>query len=263
MERIFRLLELNDLISVAEANKELKAAAEMVFNHKFKMYKIKVVNTNEIMAEPILMVKDRNFISVRNLQFSFKILRLFGKYILEIDVWATDTRPKETIDIANYERILHYISEYCSNSLIKFGVLRYPDNAFIGIHKPFKNVERISIRGGNITSELPFQINQIFPRMRKIYISASELNYWNTEFIRFPHLEDVCMIIDSRNITPNGKSIQSIVNSNPNICKFHLLQYIVPNVWRGIILNMKNVKNLGISYSALKFKNYNDSLRKN
>lgn len=97
LESIFHFLDLASLINIAESNKQLKPVADLVFNQKYKMMKIRLVKTIEKFAEPSNVCNDINVIHIVNLQFIFKILRLFGKYISEIDVWAANVFTDETL----------------------------------------------------------------------------------------------------------------------------------------------------------------------
>lgn len=80
LEHIFQFLDIEDLINVAEANKQLKVAADVVFNHKYKLFSFWLYNNNMPLAEPIDIY--RSLIVIRNLNFTFKILRIFGHLLM-------------------------------------------------------------------------------------------------------------------------------------------------------------------------------------
>lgn len=167
LEHIFRLLALEDLMNVASTSKHLKVAANLVFNHKYKKMQVVLYNTKKQWIEPIHINKDRNIMWVMNLEFTFKILRLFGANISNIDIFANyPLRDQARVINVNYDRIIQYVNKYCLESQISFEVARHPKNVLSAVQKEFKNVEYVRIRGGNITSDVMSQINWIFPKMR-------------------------------------------------------------------------------------------------
>lgn len=112
LEYVFKFLDLEDLINVAEGNKHLKTAANMAFNHNKYKKKIILQSYSRVEHESIEV---RNVIEIKNLKFIFKILRLFGDYIS--NVWAhepTRNFKPENVNIINYERIMHYDEKFHS-----------------------------------------------------------------------------------------------------------------------------------------------------
>lgn len=189
LEHVFRLLDLKDLINVAEANKQLNAAAGLAFNHKYGKLYVLLRNEKPKQGPPVEIYEDRNFISVNNRKFTFKILRLFGHYISEVSIDAL--YPDANRARVNYDRIVQYVNEYCLESLTSFRVLRHPKNVLNALKKEFKNVEDVRMSGGRIQSEILFQINQWFPNMRRLKLHP--IRFPDLKSIKFEHLEDLSM----------------------------------------------------------------------
>ncbi|XP_055312745.1 uncharacterized protein LOC129574581 [Sitodiplosis mosellana] len=256
LEHIFRFLHLEDLINVAQGNKHLKAAANMTFNHKFKM-PIRLQNFNDV-GECITICNQRNAIIIRNLKFIFKFLRLFGENISIVEVWPNDIRKAfkpEDIDIITYERILFYISEYCSKSLTSFTVIRHPDNVFIGMKNRFENVEIVETRMGNIASETLLQLESLFPRMRELRLIFYRSK---VEFIKFPRLERLRIGIIGNNIS-NRENLVTAITLNAHLWGFELRDACDPNIWKLISTEMRSLKYLHMFYSFVHFKGFENT----
>lgn len=256
LEHIFRLLDLADLFNVAEANMQLRAAAELVFNQKYEKMTVFLKNTkapyDDASCGPISFSKDIDTISVQNLKYSFKILRVFGQYISEVVIRATDPSQNQSNSIKlNYDRIIRYLNKYCLESLIYFGVKFYLSNVLDGVRKEFKNVEVVVLHGGNITFELLLELNQKFPKMRRLVLAAYE--FPNLNSIKFPYLDDLSMYsMEPKNICRS--IVEPIISSNMDLRCLNLEHYDL-NTWR-MISTMRNLVTLGMHYTSSEFKNF-------
>lgn len=254
LEHIFRLLDLKDLMNVASAHQHLKAAANLVFHHKYNKMYVVLFNTNKQCIEPVTINKDRNCMWVQNLKFTFKILRLFGANISKVEIFANYPLRDQACAInVNYDRIMQYLNKYCLESLTSFEVARHPKNVLSAVQKEFKNIEYVSIRGGNITSDVMFQINWIFPKMRRLELISKR--FMGLKPIHYPYLEDLQMCILDRDLS-RRRNIKPVILSNIDVQSLRVSRHCDTNTWE-IISRMKNLNTLRMSYSSMLFKNFN------
>lgn len=154
LERVLRKLSISDLVNVADAHENLKEAAEMVF--KIIMYKRKrfTLNSKRLRSKVQNINKFRNY---------FKILRCFGHLIPHLRIFCNGMPSNLRIHLEQY------ISEYCSERLTGIEIWKGDENTFEGLKKPFVNVERVSISGGNMYSQIVL-FNEWFPKMNHLVL---------------------------------------------------------------------------------------------
>lgn len=99
LEHIFQYLSLEDLLNIADTNKQLKPAAELAFERRFKSGKLILCKstTTEILINKTERVK----VIVGN---PYRLLRCFGHLI-----------PNQKIINRS---MLKYVSQYCRKSII-------------------------------------------------------------------------------------------------------------------------------------------------
>ncbi|XP_055322231.1 uncharacterized protein LOC129578118, partial [Sitodiplosis mosellana] len=255
LEKIFRLLDLKDLVDVAESNKYLKIAADMVFNRKYRT-KVVLNNFNKTVAEPIRSPIDHlDYIHVQTLKCCFKILRLFGNYITIVEIRANPFGIHSPSFNVNCERLVHYVNKYCLNSLILFEVNRPSDNFLSAVKNAFKNVEHVEIRAGNVTSELPLQIKRVFPKMRQLVLFPYQ--FLNSKFIKYPYLENLHMNVFEKDDLYET-SVRTAIISNPQLRCFRLTECCCePRILKLISIKLKNLETLDIRYFLGHFNDFN------
>lgn len=111
LEEIFMYLDLEDLLNVANASKYLRPATMTPFtrSHGDKWIDLRHIDKNQK-----LFVESNNEITIFSLKTIFQMLRCFGQSISQLNLFAPYCNANQ---FRNYRRILHYMNEYCVESL--------------------------------------------------------------------------------------------------------------------------------------------------
>lgn len=140
LKNIFKYLELEDLLNVANANKYIKPATEQPFVEKYSKRFIQIVRYKR--SGPI--EEFNSIVCVQRYKQILQLLRCFGHLITKLDYCYNATSVSTyCAPLPSYQRILSYINEYCAESLTNFHV--YPAYAFEKFTKPFPKVEQLLI----------------------------------------------------------------------------------------------------------------------
>lgn len=260
-EHIFRYLSVKDLVNVAEANKQLKPAAALAFNRQYSKMKFVLYN---IPMRPIqfkrtifLSKKYSNIVTVATALYTFKLLRLFGRYILAIRLYGKDPMHNFRPEILNYKRIMQYINNNCSESLVWFEMLLHPDSLFDSVEKQFKNVEHLSIKGGKFNQQALRQINEKFPNIRRLELVPR----WfpPLEPMELPNVDDLLMDVDYNNQDWAAiEKAKPIISSNMHLRCLRLYKHYDMDTWR-TVSEMRHLESLEMSFRTFRIKNYNGS----
>lgn len=168
-------LNLDDLLGLAEMNQELSSD---VFRRKYSDRRISITDFEHVKEKPKLSIDDA-VIVIEDFEMSLNVLKFFGKHILNLNLISNGTNQ------TNFHKLLNAANEYCSESLIEFGLQLDQPVALPPMLKPFKNVKRVSIK-----NEMPLidsdahQMNETFPALRALSVSgwAADTDYVNCHF---------------------------------------------------------------------------------
>lgn len=111
-----------------------------------------------------------------------------------------------------------------------------------------KNVEFVSMRGEDITPELPLKLNKVFPKTRGLDLSPEQ--FLDSEITKFPYLEHLEMSIGGNDFS-NERSIRTAINSNLDVSSLCLRGHYDPRTWKTISTKMTNLEALNMSYSEI------------
>lgn len=149
LEEIFKSLELNDLLNVADTCTHFREIAEFIVSKKFAKKSI-LINELRVSRIRSICVQD-NFVRLNDLRSILQTLRIFGHLIgkLEVNGNYYNHLTEETIDFsAKAIGILsYYIGHYCVCSLTELIITK--PISFNLFKKPFLKVEKIEITHGH------------------------------------------------------------------------------------------------------------------
>lgn len=228
LERIFLYLSLEDLLNIADTNKELKPAAEITFVRHFKRGQLILWrSTSEIHINKTEQVKVRN---------PYRLLRCFGHLI-----------PNQKIQ---HHNMLKYVNQCCSESIIKieFGSLcRY-------MNKPFSKVESVTL-----SCRLSWNFNRLpklFPNVRTFTFHSCSIEPRYIA-VNFPHLRQV-NIRNSENV--HGiESYAKMLRFNPQIRHLYLGPFIDDvKLLRTANQFIQFLEHLHLRYTENSYKNFEE-----
>lgn len=98
-----------------------------------------------------------------------------------------------------------------------------------------------------------FQINGIFPKMRRLELIANR--FMGLKPIHYPFSEDLEMSISDRALS-RRRNIKPVILSSVDVRSLRVSRHCDSNTWK-IISILKNLNTLEMSYSSMLFKNFN------
>lgn len=115
LETIFLYLDFEDLLSIADTNKQLRLASFVPFSRRLAN------RTIHLYPNRYAFETSTTNIQISNLKQIFQILRSFGHLITKLE-YSGLYNP-------NHYRIINYLNEYCSEYLIELTISKYFKNA--------------------------------------------------------------------------------------------------------------------------------------
>lgn len=193
-------LDLDDLLGLAEMNQKLSSD---VFRRKYSNRRIVITDFEQVKEKPKLSI-DNAFIVIKDFEMSLTVLKFFGKHILNLNLISDGTNQ------TNFHKLLNAANEYCSESLVEFGLQLDQPIAIPPMLKPFENVKRVSIKNEMPLIDSDAHMNGTFPALSALSISgwSADTDYVNCHFPDLEHL-----IAE----TPNEHLIADLVFQNPQI----------------------------------------------
>lgn len=181
--KIFELLELEDHLNIANANKYLNPAASWIFNKTQGEKTIFLEDFHIGTRTPIVVSREK--IYIRGLNTAFKFLRCFGRCITKLEVNYFG------ITMQNYAHIIRYLKNYCATSLTEIKLFNAPE--FLkNTQTSFPKVESVRADGGNLGSDLA-KFAEWFPELRRLELVCDE----ECGYASFPHLENLSVQIQN------------------------------------------------------------------
>lgn len=226
-----------DLLNVVEANEYLLEPSVWAFRQNFGREKIAIEGSAFSLLNTAPVQKGRSqTIAIWNYDVALKVLHYFGDSISRLAINYYKMTPDQ---IAN---INHYIAEKCVERLreIEF----FSNSLDLITFKSFPNIETISFGSSNIPNSI--DLNELFPKMRRLELEKN-LNAHSTIFSEhFPHLEFVVVHFSP---TDNllEKQIEVLLTKNPQIkgiqviCTSTFLQTINEKLPNLLTLDLKLV----------------------
>lgn len=136
LQHIFNYLNLRDLLTIADANKSLRLAADEIFsrNYRKKTIFLRIMFARSI---DLLEISDQK-IEINDLKRSLQLIRCFGHLISKLEYdYSIDTFPKRRSEVDAY------INEYCAQSLIQIEFFTITEQVFEHLKTSFENVKSV------------------------------------------------------------------------------------------------------------------------
>lgn len=181
LEKIFKHLELIDLLNFAESNKRLNRAASVIFNRKYSRHFI-ILNCHQ---NSEIMRLEKNSIVINDVYTSLRFMRCFGNSISKLWIRFSYCIKKCCTGL------FQYVNEYSAKSLIEFGVRGhgYRQEMFREIQKPFEKVEDLNFSLVALKADQNM-FNKYFPQMQNLKIFDCDIDS-RCIAAHFPILENV------------------------------------------------------------------------
>ncbi|XP_055306315.1 uncharacterized protein LOC129570649 [Sitodiplosis mosellana] len=180
LEHIFKNLSLIDLLNVADSNKQLKPAADLVFASRYGKQWIFILSRYKS-----ILIFERNMypptVQIPR-SFRLKLLRCFGHLITKLD-------------ITHDKHMDAYVNEYCAESLVEIKFQRCKASTLDDLKKPFTQVKTLCFDSCKLGSKLS-ELDKWFPKVRRL-----EFTDRNETAVHFPHLQHLTLSlpIDTNN----------------------------------------------------------------
>lgn len=175
LERILRYLPLNDLMNVADTNKQLKEVAELVFLLKHGNTILRILGFDFPINK---FFENRVEICSVDLKIILQLLRCFGYLLhrLEIDI---DIRKRlvaiDNVELVNVyiDHLIVYIKQYCVETLTELNISNSPNGLLNRFEGPFPNVHTAFVR----SSDLPnVSLNEFFPKLKRLTYRCHQIS---------------------------------------------------------------------------------------
>lgn len=204
LERILDLLDLKDLLNLAQTCKRLQIAAAAKFGDTYGEYRVELHPRYGFYSSEIYVMT--NSVGLYgNIRLPF--LRCFGSKVSELGIQFTNEDRQA-------DRVGQYIIEYCVNNLTKIslrGLLTLLNDSF---QKPFQTVAEVSIEECKI--KLPLgRCLDLFPNMHRLELSHTAIDQTAIQ-VHFPHLKHLFIVNDAETGLTN-EEIAQILHSNKQL----------------------------------------------
>lgn len=241
LEHVFKFLQFEDIINVAEANKDLKLIAEIMFVQKLKSRMI-VVDIDNMPPDSDINIYD-NAIHIRRSLLAAKIIRIFGQYVSEINLRITKNPVLSG-------KFIHHVNEYCHKTLNILHTLGDHSKVFEELKHPFKNVEKFTSYEGIVGPGCE-HFNRLFPRLRQLAFTDDTV--FDSKYIwkQIPNLDSFVSYY-SYSIPMyscfDDKDLRKFIASNLQLQSLTLVGYD-PYIWEYVNAKLKDLKSVHVSFS--------------
>lgn len=214
LEKVFRWLNIKDLLNLADANKKFKTAADLAYMSNFGKAMLFIDGFDPAHTHNSYSAVCFEFgyvfghrIRTSYLKPTFQILRSFGHLISKLKIHIRDSYYEYYLDAhdddsdvfqISFSRVFAYIHEYAETLTgIEIRTSRYLSNDFFNfLEKPFPNVENISIELYRWPKN---SVKNLFPKLRMLKCSYRKHSHVTNIMEQFPHLEQIEFKMISRN----------------------------------------------------------------
>lgn len=242
---ILNHLDISSLLSISETNKHSSALVSSVLRRRLSKKQVLIVITNYADKDDDRIQETDEYIRIRNIETSSKILKRFGDVISNLKIENNLLHNELT------KRIYKLANLYCSKTLIQLR-LTNPQKVFVDeFTKPFKKVESISLRGDYMQINIgDLNFREIFPSMFKLsfgMINPMDSNWRFSSISRTDPWSLTGTIFEK--IIVNNTQIRRVVlrNVSPKMLrlmaeKLPLLESLVMKYFAGINTESENQK---------------------
>lgn len=223
LELILPYLDISDLVSVADSNKQMRGVAELTFSRKFgRNFFMFYTKTQHVL-------KSTERTTHLDIQSVFGVLRCFGHLIskLFLDYYFSSPLFCSRLDL--------YIIKYSINYVKELEIYGY-EYALKNIQKPFPNVENIRLILCDLDKSST-KFNDWFPKLRSLefardFLVCTKIDDQSCIAAHFPNLEHLSVHVTNDSEIPGFRKENILValKLNPKIRSLCLnsLDYNLP-----------------------------------
>lgn len=218
LEHVFKHLNLDDLVNVANTNSWVRTATGWTIAHKFDKKTVILRNISMLQTSQQMYIwGSTDEILITNLKKSLHFLRCFGHLVTKLEISHLLVAKKYQTYIS------HYISKYCIN-LIEITFSSCTEDTFAMLKNVFTNVQKVRFVDCQLGSEMS-QLNELFPNLLSL-----EFNGFNEVFdrtciaVQFPHLEQFAtnLIVANEKYGFGMENVINAIKMNPKIQSLHI-----------------------------------------
>lgn len=270
LERIFRYLPFADLMNVADSNKQLKKAADLVFllKHGSKTVMVAGFSSCPKRFRMDYWHEIGYVILSAHLKRTFQMLRCFGHMISKLGVNMQGNRSVDKLELLDfhYGHLIFYIKQYCGESLTEITFLDTPPcGSLHHFVKPFANIHTVGVQSSDLANA---SLIKLFPKMQR-------LKYHCQKITDFASIESDALNLEHLEIVPkeNWKTEESFRNFRlsqqlqslavPFIALYQGMHETLPNLQHLIVKKMPRNIDTSIKFhfkTVKKLEIFSDSL---
>lgn len=202
---IFELLDVNDLVSLADAHHRFIPAAVSVFRRLYRKMKEKmVVNlafARHLSNDSFLCPSDEKIEA-----FFFHFGHLISKALISF-------MDQKGVDI------VALLQSSCADTIVELNLIFFDENHFQNIDKPFTKLEKLTIIEATLSQQLS-QMNKWFPNLQSLELVHVKLLLPELLEVNFPQLAH--LEIYSQELDLPIKSIQEMLRKNTQLTSLTL-----------------------------------------
>lgn len=231
LELIFPFLGFIDLVNAADSCKQMRSAAENIFERKYKRTRfiIKIYYKSNFPPKySIRNNKYQNEVEFEDFRICFKVLRCFGRTITKLRLQKIEC-DESFGQLPTY--LYRYIVQFCANYLKELEFKGGNFN-FGNLQVSFPSVEHVRFFGCNLDRTIT-KFNERFPKMRSLEFLAhlrrrTKVDDQTCIVEHFPHLEHLHLttlhtVEDTDFGVFQEKFILAALKLNPNVRSLTLL----------------------------------------
>lgn len=209
---IFDHLDVPELIHMAAAHPNLKIIAESIFFEKYHDYEIRIIEANEHHTDEKFRINQHEkYIEFPDSDWIEVVLKYAGKWIQKLKIESDQLYDRSKF-------VNEIVNKYMSESLISLNLNYIDTDTFEYFTMPFNAVEKLHF---SIDEEVPsanmLPLNQLFPKLRQMYVSVwldLDYSFFDCEFYHLEHVEVSVNYYNSKN---QIKQIENLLQKNPQI----------------------------------------------
>lgn len=216
------LLDIDDLLNVADTSKRMREAAQVALGLKYTRHFEIIVGNLGIRLDPgsLYDLKNNNCIKSRNTRFLLRFFRCFGQIISSCKL----TLCSNGITAAEWQAIFEYVNRYSNISLKQLYIEHYEERCLHSATQPFVNVDDVLIN-----FEIPKdQSKWLFTKVQAINVHSLDLGCLEQhlpelKLLKLDSFRDLFFTFDLEE--RKSRSLQSILECfrcNPQLRELHL-----------------------------------------
>lgn len=213
---IFEYLDFIDFVNVANATKQFRNAARIIYIEKYANKEVKF-NGDVVNKKGLVINESENTIEINDTRMCLKIFRAFGSNLQELVLNFNGIGPRRSQAIS---KMLNFC---CARTLTKLEWNECPVDAMDASSKKFSKLQHLRMTNGSLGVSMS-QFNDIFPALR--YLELNHVVVVNRKCIEhtFPNLIHlkVHINISRKKIDFTASNIKAALTLNPQIRSFSI-----------------------------------------